>query len=165
MMLYHTSSDFEAIQCIFNFKLFVFHLFWLRFAAGLSHQPADSPRVQPLHHRHGQLPVELQNVSYQQPWREDWRRTAAQEQSATVGGTLQLHLSPCLHELCHRLSPEGGWPSFVLYTHTFLNKSPTFASYSTEREQWGVCLQWSLVINQGDKCDINVSFIDDTLIQ
>lgn len=49
-------------------------------------------------------------------------------------------------------------------THTSLNKSPTFAYYLTVREQWEVCLQWSLVINQGDKCDINVSFIGDTLI-
>lgn len=28
-----------------------------------------------------------------------------------------------------------------------------------------MCLQRSLVINQGDKCDINVSFIGDALIQ
>lgn len=31
--------------------------------AGLSHQPADLPWVQPLRRRHGQLPVELQNVT------------------------------------------------------------------------------------------------------
>lgn len=28
-----------------------------------------------------------------------------------------------------------------------------------------MCLQWSLLINQGDKCAINVYFIGGTLIQ
>lgn len=159
LMLYHTYSDFETIQCIFTFKTFIFFLFWLCFEAGLLHQPADSPRVQPLHCCHDQLPVELQNVSHRQPWCEDWQRSSAQEQSATVGGTIQLHQSPRLRELRHRLSPEGGWLSFMLYSHMFLNKSPTFVDYLTVREQWGVCLQCSLVINQRDKRDINVLYL------
>lgn len=76
------------------------------FSAGLSHQPSDGSGVQPLHHRHGQLPVELQNVSAghgPQPG----GGPAAQEQSATILGELRPRPPPRLHELRGRLPPQG----------------------------------------------------------
>ena len=91
-----------------TFILLAFFSFPFHFSlvAGLSHQPPDVSRVQPLRRRHGQLPVELQCGSARHGYTAG-RGAAAQEQRAAIPGELRPHPPPGLHELRHRLSPEG----------------------------------------------------------
>lgn len=104
-------------------------LFWFRicFAAGLSHQPPDVSRVQPLRRRHGQLPVELQIVSTGHGCTAG-RGAAAQEQRTTVLDEFRPHSPPRLHELRRRLSPEGEWGQFTMSSFVF-NKDFLVGSY------------------------------------
>lgn len=88
----------------------------LCYPTALSHQPADHSRVQPLRRHHGQLPVQLEDVSagHRGP---AGRGAAAGEQSAAVLGPLWPHPPPCLHRLRRRLSPEGEFGALGMSTY------------------------------------------------
>lgn len=93
--------------CLSVYTLLHFFILLLLLAfAGLSHQSPDFPWVQPLRGRHGQLSVELQNVSSRYGSTDGWG-AAPQEQRPTVLDKLWPCPPPCFHELRCPLSPAG----------------------------------------------------------